>query len=78
MAKDPDGLTAWETQFAAWQQANQQANWARAHLMQVFADFVNGKGSWPTSEQLQLVERLYQDADRLSLELDQLVRNRLG
>jgi hypothetical protein len=78
MATDPDGLGYWKTLYEAWQVCNEEAREARAIVLNAYVKALAGEGPGPTVAQRDeaLMREAY--ADKMAVELDRLVTNRMG
>lgn len=77
MATIEDGKK-WTAMHTDWQAVNQEACTARLRVMQAFGKSGVGGGSGPTTGQLDLAEKLEQEADEKRLAMDAFVKKVFG
>jgi len=77
MATIEDG-EKWMAMQADWQAVNQESHTARFRVMQSFLKSAAGDGSGPTTAQLDLAEKLEQEADKKRREMDEFVKKVFG
>lgn len=77
MATIQDG-EKWAAMQADWRTLNQEACTARFRVMQAFKKSVTGENSGPTTAQLELAEKLEQEADEKRLAMDAFVKQAFG